>query len=251
MKDFKIDTVDAVFSMLSAMQFRAESMDGRKKEENQELFRKAVAYMPVIELKNGIYYRSRIIEPKHGKDEGIIRENGIPVTGFNDDNSGVPSEKYVKKNGRVNHVGEPVLYLAEDIVTSCKEQKPKRDDFLSVAECRIENSIKVMDFTIMVEEGLGEIFSDETVGYFKDNFLIDIRSFYIFIKNYLTSPNYAEQDYIVSLAFLDIVKKRNDISGVRYNSYYSNGHNVALWDANKNSKCTNSRVIKEKDISKC
>ena len=47
----------------------------------------------------------------------------------------------------------------------------------------------------------------ETVQFFENNYLIDIRAFYIIIKEYLTSPNYKEQGYAVSLDFLDIVKK--------------------------------------------
>ncbi len=245
MNDFKIKTDTALFSLLNIKQFSFESLNGRKKEKNQELFQQAVMYMPISELNNEIYYRARIINPSDGKDTGVIRENGIPVSGYDDQHSGVAPASAITQNGRVNHIGEPILYLAEDIKTSCKEQKADKNDYISVAECTVKSKIQVMDFTIMVSDGLNHLFSDETVQLFISNYSIDIRSFYIFIKDYLTSPNYAEQGYVIPLDFLDIVKKRrNDISGIKYNSFYTDKHNIALWDENRNSKCTNSKVIK-------
>ena len=136
--------------------------------------------------------------------------------------------------------------MAEDIKTSCKEQKAAENDYISVAECTIKNRISVMDFTIMASDGLDSLFSDETVQFFASHYSVDIRAFYIFIKDYLTSPAYAEQNYAVPLDFLDIVKNRKDISGIKYNSSYTDKHNIALWDENKNNRCTNSKVVKGK-----
>ncbi len=91
--------------------------------------------------------------------------------------------------------------------TSCKEQKADENDYISVSEYAISNRIKVMDFTIAVSDGLTNWFADETVQFFSTNYSVDIRAFYIFIKKYLTSPNYKEQDYVVPLDFLDISLK--------------------------------------------
>lgn len=201
-------------------------------------------YMPITELDKEIYYRARIIDPTDGEDTGIIRENNIPVRGYDDQHSGVAPISAIKENGRVNHIGEQVLYLTEDIKTSCKEQKASENDYISVAECTIKNRIKVMDFTIKVSDGLDNLFSDETIQFFNSSYLGNIKAFYIFIKEYLTSPDYTKQDYIVPLDFLDIVKKRTDISGIKYDSSYTDKHNIALWDENKYSKCTNSKVVK-------
>ncbi len=246
MHDFKIKTGMALFSLFNTKQFSFESLNGQKKEKNQELFEQAVMYMPITKLDNKIYYRARRIDPSDREDTGIIREDDIPITGYDEQHSGVPPVSAIKKNGRVNRIGEQVLYLAEDITTSCKEQKTTENDYISVAECTIKNGVKVMDFTVMVSNGLDNLFSNKTVQFFEDNYLIDIKAFYIFIKDYLTSPNYTEQNYTVSLDFLDIVKKRNHISGIKYISSYTNKYNIALWDENKNSKCTNSKVVKSR-----
>lgn len=207
MYDFKIRTDMALFSLLNAKQFSFESFNGGKKEKNKELFQQVVMYIPITELDKKIYYRSRTINPDDGENTGVIWENGIPVSGYDDQHSGVAPVSAINENGRVNHIGEQVLYLAEDIKTSCKEQKATENDYISVAECNIKNKIKLMDFTLMVSDGLGRLFSDETVRFFENNYLIDIRAFYIIIKEYLTSPNYKEQGYKVSLDFLDFVKK--------------------------------------------
>lgn len=244
MHDFKIKTGEALFTWLNIKQFSFESLNSGKKEKNQELFQQIVKYLPIAEIGNEIYYRARKINDSDGEDTGIVRKNGIPITGYNVQYSGIAPVQAIKQNGRVNRIGEQVLYLAEDIDTSCKEQKADEKDYISVAECIINNKIKVMDFTVTVSDGLVNLFSDETVRFFRNDYLIDIRAFYIFIKEYLTSPDYKVQDYVVPLDFLDIVKKISDISGIKYNSFYTDKCNIALWDENKNNKCTNGKVVR-------
>lgn len=244
MDDFKIKTGEALFTWLNIKQFSFESLNGGKKEKNKELFQQIVKYLPITEIGKDIYYRARKINDSDGEYAGIIRKNGIPITGYNIQYSGIAPVQAIKQNGRVNRIGEQVLYLAEDIETSCKEQKAGEKDYISVAECIINNKIKVMDFTVTVSDGLVNLFSHETVQFFRNNYSIDIRAFYIFIKEYLTSPDCKVQDYVVPLDFLDIVKKRSDISGIKYNSFYTDKCNIALWDENKNNKCTNSKVVR-------
>lgn len=246
MQNFKINTGEAIISLQAIKQFTFECSHGKHKEKNQKLFEQAVNYMPITELDMRINYRARIILPNDAENTGIIRENGIPISGYNTEHSGVAPIKNITKNRRVNRIGEQVLYLAEDIQTTCKEQKANANDYISVAECTIKEKIRVMDFTISVSDGLYNLFSDKTIKFFMDNHSINIVAFYIFIKDYLTSPNYATQEYWVPLSFLDIAKKRTDISGIKYNSFYTNGHNIALWDENKHLICTNSKVVKAK-----
>lgn len=244
MCDFEIKTGEALFSLFNIKQFSFESLNGGKKEKNQELFQQVAMYMPMTEIHNGVYYRARKINDNDGEDTGIIREKGIPVSGYNDQYSGIAPVHAIKQNGRVNRIGEQVLYLAEDIETACKELKVDEKDYVSVAECTISNKIKVVDFTLTVSNGLVSFFSNEIVQFFSSNYSSgDIRAFYIGIVQYLTSPTYKEYDYVVPLDFLDFVKKRNDISGIKYNSFYTDKCNIALWDENKNNKCTNSKVV--------
>lgn len=153
MADFKMSTGEVLLSNLNAMQFAFESQIDGKNEKNQKLFRQAAAYMPVTKLDEGIYYRTRIINDYDGEETGVIRNGGVPISGYNSQYSGVAPENKVNENGRANRKGESVLYLAEDEVTSCKEQKPQETDYLSVAECKIDGDIKVLDFTFTVSKG--------------------------------------------------------------------------------------------------
>jgi len=139
MHDFKIKTGEALFTWLNIKQFSFESLNSGKKEKNQELFQQIVKYLPITEIGNEIYYRARKINDSDGEDTGIVRKNGIPITGYNVQYSGIAPVQAIKQNGRVNRIGEQVLYLAEDIDTSCKEQKADEKDYISVAECIIIN----------------------------------------------------------------------------------------------------------------
>ena len=74
MQDFKIKTEEALFSLLNIKQFSFESLNGRKKEKNQELFQQIVVHMPITEINNGIYYRARKI---NALDKELVRQSGL------------------------------------------------------------------------------------------------------------------------------------------------------------------------------
>lgn len=246
MSDFKMNTAEVLMAKLNINQFSFESLNGNAKKINQEIFEQAALYMPVVELEQKLYYRARIINETDGEKAGIIRKNGIPITGYDVSHSGVAPADCIKENGRVNHTGEQVLYLAEDAETSCKENKPDKNSFLSVAECRIKDHIKVADFSITVSTGLEDAFPSDIIQLFRLKYGIDIRALYMFIKDYMKNPNYKGKEvyYAYSLAFLDKIKKRTDLSGVKYASFFTGKFNIALWDENKFLKCKNSRVVK-------
>lgn len=242
MADFKMNTGEVLLANLNAMQYAFESQSGGKNSKNQELFRQAAAYLPVTKMDKGSYYRARIIQDCDGEDKGIFRKNGVPISGYNSQYSGVAPESKIKENGRANRKGEAVLYIAEDEETACKEQKPQESDYLSVAECVIDCDIEVLDFTVDTSKNLNTIFAEDVVSLFKDKYAIGIDSLYLFISNYFTSPNFKDMNYDTTLNFLDIVKQRGDISGIKYKSFYTKKCNIALWDDNKYRKCTDGKV---------
>lgn len=152
--DFEIKTEEALISWFHTKQFEFECFKGEKNEYIQDIFRQIAIHMPAKEINKGIYYRARVIKQSDGEETGIIRKNNIPVTGYNAQYSGIAPPEKITTNGRVNRIGEPVLYLAEDIETSCKELKASEDAYISAAECVINNTIKIIDFTVTVSEGL-------------------------------------------------------------------------------------------------
>lgn len=243
MADFKMNAGEVLIAGLNAMQYAFESHKDKENVKNMELFRQAAIHMPVTKMDRGIYYRARIIKDSDGEETGIIRNSrGEPISGYNIQYSGAPSEDKVIENGRVNRIGESVLYIAEDEETSCKEQKPNETDYLSVAKCAFNCDINVMDFTFTTSKELDTIFTENVISYFEASDNCDIRALYIFICNYFTSPNFKDIDYDTTLNLLDIIKQRKDISGVKYFSSYTKKYNIALWDDNRYSKCTDSKV---------
>ena len=246
MSDFKMNREEVIMTKLNIEQFKFESIHGNAKETNQKIMKLMAHSFPVIGLNQGIYYRARIIKEADGEDTGIIRKQGVPITGYNISHSGVPPAKYITENGRANRIGEQVLYLAEDEETSCKENKAESNVYLSVAECKIESSLKVANFTLTALSGLEYAFPQDLIMQFRFEYGIEIRAMYIFVRDFLTNPNYKaeEIDYAFSLAFLDLIKSRKDISGVKYTSYFTGKTNIALWDENKFLECKNSKVVK-------
>ena len=245
MSDFKINTNKAIVAMMNMKQFSFECLHGNPNALNQEIMEQMAINLPVRKIGPDVYYRARIIDDKDGENMGIIREGGIPITGYDICHSGVAPKDKIKENGRVNHIGEQVLYLAEDEQTACKETKADRNTYLSVAECPINQPIEIVDFTYSVACGLERIFDEKILKIFETSYNIDIRALYMGLRGYLTEPDYKETEYIIPLAFLDKLKRRKDISGIKYSSYYTDKCNIALWDENKYLDCINSKVQKE------
>lgn len=234
----------AIFSWMNTRQFSFECLHGNPNALNQEIMEQMAINLPVREIGPAVYYRARIIDDKDGENTGIIYERGIPITGYDVCHSGVAPKDKITENGRVNHIGEQVLYLAEDEQTACRETKADRNTYLSVAECPIDQPIRIVDFTYSVAYGLEEIFDEKVLKIFETSYNIDIRVLYMGLRGYLTAPDYKETEYIIPLAFLDKLKKRKDISGIKYSSSYTDKCNIALWDENKYLDCINGKVQK-------
>ena len=100
-----------------------------------------------------------------------------------------------------------------------------------------------MDFTYSVAHGLERIFDEKVLKTFQASYNIDMRVLYMGLRGYLTASDYKKTKYIIPLAFLDKLKARKDISGIKYSSSYTDKCNIALWDENKYLDCINSRVI--------
>lgn len=246
MSDFKINTGEALFAWMNMQQFSFECLHGNPHALNQEIMEQMAINLPVRKIGPDIYYRARIIDEKDGENVGITREGGIPITGYDVQHSGVAPKDIITENGRVNHIGEQILYLAEDEETSCRETKADRNTYLSVAECPISQSIKIVDFTYSVACGLERIFDEKVLKTFQRSYNIDMRVLYMGLRDYLTAPDYMKTEYIIPLAFLDKLKVRKDISGIKYSSSYTDKCNIALWDENKYLDCINSKVVYSK-----
>ena len=243
MSDFKINTGEAIFALMNIQQFSFECLHGNHHALNQEIMEQMAINLPVRKIGPDVYYRARIIDDKDDENTGITRKGGIPITGYDVCYSGVAPKNKITENGRVNHIGEQILYLAEDKETSCRETKADRNTYLSVAECLIDRPIKIVDFTYSVAYGLERIFDEKVLKIFQTSYKIDMRVLYMGLRGYLTAPDYKKTEYIIPLVFLDKLKVRKDISGIKYSSFYTDKCNIALWGENKYLNCINSKVV--------
>ncbi len=239
-----VPAVDVLMSCLESDRFNFNTINGSLKDEDMDIFKDIIKELPRKEITNQIYYRGREILANESEEVGVVYEGTKPVTGYKEEYSGVTPIKYIKQDGRANRIGEQVLYLAEDIETAVKELKVENDSYISVAECKVDGPIHVIDFTVPVEESnFDNLFRLEVQNTFHEKYSMSIHTFYIAIKYYLTLENYRKHNYAVPLKFLDLIKKIEDISGIQYQSSYTNRNNVALWDDNKFLECNNSIVV--------
>jgi len=79
------------------------------------------------------FYRARIHEDRNQKDR------------FSATDLGAPRPDQMKKAGRVNRAGEPVLYLASDENTALAEKRPWRGAAVAVATMKLRKRSRVID----------------------------------------------------------------------------------------------------------
>lgn len=236
-------TLDVLVSDLHIKQINFEIFNNNLKESTTEFLQEIIKYVPAVEIRRGVYYRGRIIELCDGKDKGVLWENNIPVTGYDIDNSGVAPENCIVKRGRINQVNEQVLYIAENEQTAVYEvTKENKQNYISLASCLIEHSINVVDFSAINEELFKEVFPKEMRTKFSEQFGMSWVKIYVQMQMYLSSEEYAENDYLIPLKLIELIKKNKALSGIKYASSYTMKSNIALWDENVFLKCDNSIV---------
>lgn len=236
-------TLDVLVSNLHIKQINFEISNNSLKESTIEFLEEIIKYVPVVETRRGMYYRGRIIGLYDGADKGVLWKNNIPVTGYDIENSGIAPKNCIVKRGRINQVNEQVLYIAEDERTAIYEvTKENQQDYISLASCLIEHPINVIDFSAINEEKFKELFPKEMRTKFSEQFGMSWLKIYVQMQMYLSSEEYAENDYLIPLKLIELIKKNKDLSGIQYASSYTTQSNIALWDENVFLKCDNSIV---------
>ncbi|MGR6765337.1 RES family NAD+ phosphorylase [Paenibacillus sp. T2-29] len=118
--------------------------------------------------------------------------------------------------GRVNPAGLPFLYIADSIETVLQEVHKKSGTSVSIAECKPNQDLKLLDLTHGVEE------------YSKSN------SFRKIINDSFAAPidyNKPEIDYLPTQAIALYVKDFMKLDGIKYKSaVHDGGYNLVLFD---------------------
>lgn len=225
---------EILHSALTNRMLMYDAGKGEIKEEVRELYKNLFRELEILEIESGIFYRARKINEQKDvleKKKIIITSEG-KVCGFDEKNSGVPSNPEDRKVGRLNRQGEPVLYIANDVITCLYEVKPKLMAYISVAMFEIENPVRILNFTPFYKTDYTNYFSADVVNQFEQKGY-NCQELFCGIQEILTMPDFQEKDYQISNEIADIIKEVSHelgVDGISYKSYYTIGNNIALWN---------------------
>lgn len=142
-----------------------------------------------------------------------------------------PPPKEKATHGRANPVGIPYLYVASDVLTSISEIRPHTGEFVTVAEFRILEDVRLADLRSPRSSITPFICVD-------DEEIASLRGDIDFLERLgeeLTRPvlpKSAAIDYIPSQYLCELIKN-NGFDGVVYNSSVGNEINLALFYPSK------------------
>lgn len=228
-----INTDEAVLAMFQIMQFNFESLNGQNKEDNILSIISILKKCRIVTLNKEKWYRARKIQ---NNDENIIyNEVGIPIRGYNSEQSGVAPARYISE-GRANDKNEQVLYVAEDQNTALKEIKADKDSYVSLSHCILNKNIRLLDFSP---------YSNNELVKYADNQFNDGIDKMIFVKlqRILTLQEYSENEYIISRKLVRLIKENIEVSGMLYISHYTGRKNIAIWDEHKFTTFSEGKVV--------
>ncbi|MEO5858924.1 MAG: RES family NAD+ phosphorylase [Pyrinomonadaceae bacterium] len=168
-----------------------------------------------IKIERGtIFYRARICdEVGHGKE-----------------NMGAPPASLASA-GRANPVGISYLYLAGDIETTLFEVRAGPFDYVTVADFRLKQDIRVVDLQNVSALDPFTLSENELLETY-----VAFRPFLIRLGEEISRPNRrndSEMDYIPTQYLAEFIKSQA-IDGIGYqSSLNSTGHNYAMFEPNK------------------
>lgn len=209
------DTHKILFSRLTNKMLMYDAGKGEIKEDVRELYKNLFRKLEILEIESGVYYRARKIDKQIDvlKDKTIVMTKEGIVCGFDEENSGVPFKPEKRKVGRLNRQGEPVLYIANDIITCLYEVKPKLEEYISVAMFEIKDSIRILDFTPFCKTDYIDFFNIDVVHEFGQKGY-NFQELFFGIQEILTMPDFQEEDYQISNEVADIIKEVSHELGV-------------------------------------
>ena len=123
--------------------------------------------------------------------------------------------------GRINPKGIPCFYMASDFETSIKEIGPKFNDYISVAELKLDQTLNVVSMIqprILVQP----LYSKDDGRRFFQQYLNDD-----FTKPISNTDDCA--DYVPTQVIAELIKSKG-YNGIKYKSSVGEGENIALFD---------------------
>lgn len=169
------------------------------------------------------FYRAREFNVNSNK----ISFNSI-FEGYDEGKSMAPKPENVQAPGRVNKIGESVLYIAEDIYTALAERRPGKRQSISIAEVELIKEIRVFEFKY------------EHSGIFQT----DIEQIYhdMAFEFYRTVHKDKEKEYLITQYIAQKIRELG-FDGIKYSSSLSeSGMNLAIFNPSL-FRANNSKVF--------
>ena len=161
------------------------------------------------------------------------KENNPTFEGYNEIDSLAPKPELVKEPGRVNKIGESVLYIAENKYTAMAEIRPGRRQPVSIAEIEILKDIKVFEFEYI-----------DCGGY--DTPLKNI--YHDMAMNFYMSVNYDKETEYLATQYIAKKIQELQFDGIKYSSSLSEtGMNLAIFNPEL-AKANNSKLFLNQSV---
>jgi hypothetical protein len=128
--------------------------------------------------------------------------------------------------GRTNPKGIPFLYTATNEHIAISEVKPSPGDFVTLAEVRINKTLRVVNVTTDDEKIRNIIYFKEPEGPERELAIwrdID-RAFSVPVARFADRADYASTQILAELF------RKKGLDGIAYRSAFGTGHNIALFD---------------------
>ena len=245
----KIDTlIDAPHKVLEKGQvvYRCRLIDKFHEEDffknfYVDLYNKIREKVPHFGKTKGGYEWIKLIEFQHknnleeilsdGELENLIQKYTVKGWwGYDENNSDAPPTG-VAGAGRINPYGISYLYASNNEKTAALEVRPVISQYISVAEIKITEKVKLFDFTSNYDEKEAEKHFEQSVDWSA-------------LSEYFSQPNYSgESAYLATQYISEYIKNLKDktgnniFDGLCFRSSLDNyGLNYVLFDTSENKK---------------
>ncbi|MBM4764691.1 RES domain-containing protein [Bacillus sp. B15-48] len=165
----------------------------------------AIQDMSPTNISNTIYFRAR-----EATDSKVFIHEDLEA----------PKSKYVTKEGRYNHIGIPVLYLASDKNTCVAEMMEKNESKLLWFQKFLLNSVQVLDLTTKPGESLSP----------KHSLLIAALIYEGVINQESVRDKVWKPEYYIPRFVADVAKMVCKFDGIKFSSNRGQGNNLALFN---------------------
>ncbi|MFI8574914.1 RES domain-containing protein [Rossellomorea aquimaris] len=136
------------------------------------------------------------------------------------DDLGAPKSEYVKKEGRYNHIGIPVMYLASDKKTCVAEMMENHESKLLWFQEFIVNEVQVLDLTTDPGKSITP----------KHSLLIAALIYEGVINQDSERERIWKPEYYIPRFVADVAKMIGAYDGIKFSSNRGQGNNLALFN---------------------